>query len=163
MTLSWHKADNFLMAGDREIKCWSKVRNEINGLRPKKGIPDLVYSLGKDGRKEYPVMPRPFPVGVWKIMGFNDHSELLDNGKPRDGYLFPVFINTNAYALLDIWELDENGFYLKNTHEKTQDYFYGLHYSTSDWTQGCLRIASETDVRWLWDNCRIGDSFIVTE
>jgi hypothetical protein len=95
---------------------------------------------------------------VWKITGFNEHPDAVN-----DGYLYPVFISTNAYAMLDIWELDSNGFYLKNTGEKCRDYFYGLHYSTSDWTQGCIRIGYQADVRWLWENCQAGDQFIVTE
>jgi hypothetical protein len=163
LTLTWHKEDSFLYAGDKQILCWSKVRNELNGLRPKKGIPDLVYSMGENGRKEYPVMPRSFPVGVWQITGFNDHSKVDAKGMPEDGYLYPVFIATNAYAMLDIWDLDENGGYLKNTREKCKDYFYGLHFSTSEWTQGCIRIGYQADVRWLWDNCQVGDQFIVTE
>jgi len=158
LTLAWHKSDSFLYAGDKKILCWSKVRNELNALRPKKGIPDLVYSMDIDGAKKYPVMPRGFPVGAWKITGFNEHPDQVN-----DGYLYPVFISTNAYAMLDIWELDENGCYLKNTGEKCRDYFYGLHFSSSEYTQGCLRIGYISDVRWLWQNCQPGDQLIVTE
>jgi len=158
MVLSWHKSDGFLFANDRLIPCWSKVRNEINGLRPKKDIPDIVYSMGKDGRKEYPVMPRSFPAGVWRITGFIEHPDA-----EKDGYLYPVYIATDAYQMLDIWELDEKGFYLQNTKEKIADYFYGLHFSTSDWTHGCLRIGTEADIRWLWDKLIPGDQFIETE
>jgi hypothetical protein len=158
MTLTWHKGDPFLFAGDKKIECWSKVRNEINGLRPKRGVPDLVYSMGKDGRSEYPVMPRSFPSGVWRITGFIEHPDA-----EKDGYLYPVYIATNAYQMLNIWSLDENGYYLKNTGEKIADYFYGLHFSNSDWTHGCLRIKKESDIRWLWANCKEGDQFIVTE
>ena len=158
MTLTWNKHEPFLLADNRKIPCWSKVRNEINGLRPKPNIPDLVYSLGKDGRKEHPIMPRPFPAGVWKITGFIEHHD-----KEKDGYLYPVYIATDAYQMLDIWTLDEAGRYLSNTHEKIADYFYGLHFSNSDWTQGCLRIAREDDIRWLWCSLKVGDVFIVTE
>jgi hypothetical protein len=158
LTLTWNRSETFLQAGERKIQCWSRVRNELNGFRPRPGVPDLVYSLGKDGRKEYPVMPRPFPVGVWRITGFIEHPD-----QEHDGYLYPVYIATNAYQMLDIWELDEAGRYLSNTHEKIADYFYGLHFSNSDWTQGCLRIAREDDIRWLWANTKPGDQFIVTE
>jgi hypothetical protein len=163
VVLTWHKADSFLWAGDKKIHCWSKVRNEVNGLRPKKGIPDLVYSMDKDGAKKYPVMPRTFPEGVWKITGFNDHSVIDDYLLPKEPYLYPVFIATNAYAMLDIWSLDEYGNYLKNTGEKCRDYFYGLHFSNSDWTHGCIRIGYQADVRWLWEMCKPGDELIVTE
>ena len=64
MTLTWSKADSFLYAGDKKIHVWSKVRNEVNGLRPKRGIPDLVYSMDNDGTKKYPVMPRDF-ASAW--------------------------------------------------------------------------------------------------
>jgi hypothetical protein len=158
MTLTWHKSDSFMYAGEKKIYCYSKVRNEVNGLRPKKNIPDLVYSMDKDGAKKYPVMPRSFPAGVWKITGFNEHPDQV-----KDGYLYPVFISTDAYAMLDIWELDEKDFYLRNTGEKCRDYFYGLHFSNSDWTHGCIRIGYQADVRWIWENCQVGDQFIVTE
>jgi hypothetical protein len=44
-----------------------------------------------------------------------------------------------------------------------EDYFYGLHFSSCDWTQGCLRIAWEEDLRWLARAVKTGDQFIVTD
>jgi hypothetical protein len=163
MILTWHKSEPFMRMEELQIPCWCKVRNELNGLRPKKGVQDVVWSMDKDGAKKYPVMPRTFPPGVWKITGCNDHSAVDEHGAPKEGYLYPVFISTNAYAMLDIWELDKNGFYLRNTGEKCRDYFYGLHFSNSDWTHGCIRIKNEDDIRWLWDSCLPGDQLIVTE
>lgn len=158
MTLSWHKTDSFMYAGDKKIYCWSKVRNELNKLRPRRDIPDIVWSFGPNGEKEHPVMPRPFPAGVWKITGFKEHPDAIN-----DSYLYPVFIATDAYAILDIWELDKDGRYLRNTGEKCKDYLYGMHFSSSETTTGCLRIGYIADVRWLWQNCQVGDQFIVTE
>lgn len=62
-----------------------------------------------------------------------------------------------------IWELDENGFYLRPTGRIVQDYFNGMHFSTSDWTQGCLRIAKEEDARWIWQYVPVGTKFEVVE
>ena len=157
MKLSWDKADDFLLAGDRKIRCWSKVRNELNGLRPRKGASDVFYTTTIGGNKGVPSMPRTFPVGNWKIVGVIPHPD-----RERDGYLWPFYIATDAWQMLDEWELDSNGVYERKTGKRVPDYAYGLHFSSSDWTQGCIRIGSESDLRWLVEQVKPGDEFIVT-
>lgn len=157
MKLSWDKADDFLLAGDRKIRCWSKVRNELNGLRPRKGASDVFYTTTIGGNKGVPSMPRTFPVGNWKIVGIIPHPD-----RERDGYLWPFYIATDAWQMLDEWELDSNGVYERKTGKRVPDYAYGLHFSSSDWTQGCIRIGSESDLRWLVEQVKPGDEFIVT-
>lgn len=157
MKLSWDKADDFLLAGDRKIRCWSKVRNELNGLRPRAGKPDVFYTTTIGGNKGVPSMPRAFPVGKWKILGIIPHPD-----RANDGYLWPFYIATDAWQMLDEWELDSNGVYERKTGKRVPDYAYGLHFSSSDWTQGCIRIGSESDLRWLVEQVKPGDEFIVT-
>jgi hypothetical protein len=152
MKLTWNRKEPFLLADGRKIACWSKVRNELNGYRPRKGEADL-FRTTPGG---FPSMPRPFPAGEWKITGINPHGK-------SEPYLYPFFIATDAHQALDVWELDARGFYKGPTGERVDDFAYGLHFSSSDWTQGCLRIGTEEDLRWLVANVKKGDSFIVSD
>ena len=89
---------------------------------------------------KHPYMPRVFPQGVWKL------------GKPvakADPYTAPWFIPTTAWQMVDVWSVDEHGFYGKPTGEKVKDEGYGLHNSTSRTTLGCLKIEKKTDLAWL--------------
>ena len=161
MDLLFIRSTGMLQAGDSQIRAWSKVRNELNGYRPNKeknaaGNSDVFYITRSDGSRGSPSMPRPFPAGKWKITGINEHPD-----KINDGYLYPFYIATDAFQPLDVWELDNRGFYLQNTNKKENDYAYGIHFSTSDWTQGCLRVETENDIRWLVKNVAIGDAFNV--
>jgi hypothetical protein len=151
------------MAGDRAVQCWCKTRNDLNGLRPRREsgrvlAPDLFLITREDGSHGPASMPRLFPVGEWTITGITPHPD-----KVRDGYLYPFYIATDAHQPLEIWELDERGFYDRPTGSHMEDYFYGLHFSSCDWTQGCLRIAWEEDLRWLARAVKTGDQFIVTD
>lgn len=114
-----------------EISCI--VRNEINGWRKKDQI---VYSIPD----HKPIQPRQFPKGRWAV------------GKPdtrEDPYLAPYFIPTSAWQYLPIWELDGNKQYVKATNRNCKDIGYGLHYSVSSSTQGCIKINTYTDLLWL--------------
>jgi len=155
MKLTWNRNEPFLLADGRKIACWCKVRNEQNGLRPRKGEADL-FRTTPEG---LPSMPRRFPVGEWKITGINPHPD----PKEDHGYLYPFYIATDAHQALDVWELDARSFYKAPTGEHVDDGAYGLHFSSSDLTQGCLRIGTEEDLRWLVANVKKGDSFTVTE
>jgi hypothetical protein len=145
MILTWSRKDAFLVAGDRRVECWSKVRNELNGLRPYVPLHEDKTDVVRSFPANVPIMPRPFPVGNWQITGFRIHPNVA-----TDGYLYPVFIATDAINECPEWELDSNGRYLRPTGRVVHDGANGLHFSTSDWTQGCLRVAKESDIRWLW-------------
>lgn len=109
------------------------VRNELNGWRKKDQV---VYSI-PDNK---PIQPRQFPKGLWAV------------GKPdpRVGeYLAPFFIPTSAWQYLPIWELDSNKCYLKASSKNCKDIGYGLHYSESTSTQGCIKINKLDDLLWL--------------
>ncbi len=158
MQITWSKRDGFLVADDRSIPCWSKVRNELNELRPRRGEADLFCITRADGSKGPPSMPRSFPIGNWTITGLIPHPD-----REHDGYLYPCYIATDAHQVLDVWELDARGFYRGKSGVQEEDYFYGLHFSTSDWTQGCIRIKDESDLRWLIANVKKGDELIITD
>jgi hypothetical protein len=110
-----------------------------------------------------PSMPRIFPIGEWKITVKNPHRELLPDGTPKTPYLYPAWIGTDARQELDVWELDDGGFYLRPTGEKVMDSGYGAHFSSCDWTQGCIRIATLKELLWFDAHTSIGNNFIVSD
>ena len=163
MNLSWDRQDPFLLADGKRIACWCKVRNELNGLRPnKQGDAADLFCASPPGIAQGsgpPSMCRIFPVGHWKITCINSHPDpTWDNG-----YLYPFWIGTDAQQELDVWELDDGGHYLRPTGKKIMDTGYGLHFSTCDWTQGCIRIATEADLRALVAAQPIGSYIDVTD
>ena len=129
----------------RDILADSIVRNEINGWRRKHDPKEVVRAMTHDPYNKPPVMPRPFPFGEWNVYAPR-HRE--------DKYLAPYFIPTDAEQFLPIWALDENGGYDHATAEKVLDVGYGLHFSTSTTTVGCIKIYEEDDLRWLVENIK---------
>ena len=156
MILRWSKHESYLVAGDRHIECWSKVRNEVNGLRPYKPLRDGKTDVVRSFPDGVPIMPRSFPLGNHLITGFRIHPDAIN-----DGYLYPVFIATDAVNDCPEWELDDKGCYLRPTGRIVKDGANGMHFSNCDWTQGCLRIKLESDARWLWLNLVPGIDRIV--
>jgi hypothetical protein len=156
LTITYSERAGEIVAAGRSIRCWSKVRNEINGLRPKAGAPDIFRITRSDGTAGVPSMPRPFPSGTWKITAIKPHPDKTDS------YLYPFFIATDAHQRLETWRLDDAGYYKAPTGIPIDDYAYGLHFSSSDWTQGCIRIEIEDDLRYLVDliRPRLGREFI---
>ena len=134
LTMKANLSKGTLTAFESTIGISCIIRNEINGWRKKN---EVVYSI-PDNK---PIQPRQFPKGVWAV------------GKPdaRTGnpYLEPFFIPTSAWQDLPIWSLDGNKCYLKETANKVKDKGYGLHYSTSTSTQGCIKINKKYDLLWL--------------
>ena len=124
----------------RDIKADSIVRNEQNGRRHLHDPSQVVYAMTNDPYHKYPVMPRTFPAGSWRAY------------KPRarsNPYLAPFYIPTDAEQYLPIWVLDEAGGYDHATSEHVLDLGYGIHFSTSRTTVGCIRIYEEHELRWL--------------
>jgi len=163
VNIEFSHSRKLLFAGDRVITATCDVRNELNGRRPKKGAPDICYTILETGKDGPPTMPRPFPIGTWKVTGFIRHDAVGPDGKPLEPYLYPWFIATDANEELDEWALDERGFYKKKTGRKVESWAYGFHCSSSLTTLGCIRIGSVADLRWLRDNVKIGDSVKITE
>jgi len=132
-TVTADLAKGILHMFDREIPIACIVRNEVNGWRKSDQV---VYSI-PDNK---PIQPRQFPKGIWSV------------GKPdtrTDPYLAPYFTPTSAWQYLPIWELDENKCYKKATANMTKDKGYGLHFSTSTSTQGCIKLLNKDDLLWF--------------
>lgn len=150
--ISWSISDGNLLFLDKAIMVWSHVRNEINGKRPKKGMRDVVYTEKKDGSRGVPYMPRPFPLGSWNILGIVDHQTPNDQ---ETGYLYPYFIRTDAWQMVDEWEIDQQGFYLRMTGRQVADYGYGLHWAEkSSTTLGCGRVDTKDHLLFIVEELR---------
>lgn len=114
-----------------DISC--SVRNEVNGLRKKDQVVKSMPSCK-------PIMPRQFPKGTWDV-----YMPVTR----KDPYLAPWFIPTTAFQFLPVWSLDSKGQYNAVTDIMTKDVGYGLHTSTSNTTQGCIKIQKLDDLLWL--------------
>ena len=125
----------------RDIPADCDVRNEVNGRRRLHDPKQVRYAMTHDSKNTYPVMPRVMPSGEWKVS--------YPRERPDNKYLAPYYIPTDAEQYLEIWELDQDGGYAKATGKKVLDIGYGLHFSTSKTTVGCIRIFSKSDLLWL--------------
>lgn len=117
------------------MAAWCRVRNELNGQR---GIDEVVMTEPF----EHPYYPREFPNGTWKVF------------KPvqkRAPYLAPYFIPTDAWQMVDLWDVAD-GKYVRKSGKQYRDEGYGLHFSTSSTTLGCIRIGAQADLLWLVDS-----------
>ena len=132
MIITASKGRSSLTVGEREIATSCVVRNELNGWRK----PDqVVYTMPSN----IPYMPRKFPSGIWTI------------GQPvkrSDEYKAPYYIPTDAWQFVDEWEIAYD-LYIKPTGRRIKDYEYGMHYSTSGSTLGCIKILELDDLMWL--------------
>jgi len=123
-----------IVDGSKQIEVSNNVRNELNKLRK----PDQVVKTTPDG---LPYYPRQFPVGLWVV----DRPVPKD---PSDDYLYPFFIPTLAKQMVDVWST-LNGKYAEKTGKQVMDYGYGIHYSESNTTLGCLKVINKSDLVWL--------------
>ncbi|MDR1252937.1 MAG: hypothetical protein LBK62_12375 [Treponema sp.] len=90
---------------------------------------------------DFPYDPQYFPKGLWKITGVEWQKD-----KGFDSRIYgPVKIRTDAWQWVKVWQLDEDGDYLKETAQLVRDTGYLLHYSDSKTTWGCIRLASPDD------------------
>jgi len=144
LTITFYSEDKILECATtnqvKDIHADCIVRNELNGKRHLHDPLQVVKAMSEDPYHKPPVMPRPFPAGRWGVY------------KPRarsNPYLAPFFIPTDAEQILPIWALDENGGYDHETSEHVLDIGYGVHFSTSRTTVGCIRIMAESDLLWL--------------
>lgn len=90
-------------------------------------------------------MPAVFPIGTWAI------------GDPLpqiDPYEAPFFIPTDAHALINEWTIIQydGTEYGEQTDNRVMDWGYGLHFSSSRSTLGCLKIENKDDLLYLVSN-----------
>ena len=134
LKLQWKKGDNklnILLPSDDliSIPVSCVVRNLSNQWRKKNQV---VRTFPEPGE---PYNPDIFPLGNWKISF---------PVKRTDNYKAPYFIPTDAIKKVHTWELDSNGDYDHKT-----DKGYGLHFSTSNTTLGCIKIENKNDLLFL--------------
>lgn len=139
ISLRWKQDDDkleiFLPSGEYiSIACSCVVRNLTNQWRKKN---EVVKTSPKPG---HPYNPDIFPTGVWKI------NKPI---KKKDKYMAPYFIPTDAWQYVHVWELDSAGNYDHKTHTTIKDRGYGLHYSESNTTLGCIKIENKNDLLFL--------------
>ena len=112
----------------------NKIRTIRDGTRKNS---EVIRSIPTD----FPYDPRPFPKGLWSITGVEWQKE---KGFDPNTY-GPVKIRTNAWQPVNVWKLDADGDYLRETEMQVDDRGYLLHYSVSSTTLGCIRLASPED------------------
>jgi hypothetical protein len=81
------------------------ISNKIRTLRDEtRAINEVVFSIPDN----QPYDPQPFPKGLWNITGIEWQKE-----KGFSSYTYgPVKIRTNAWKMIKVWKLDEDGDYL---------------------------------------------------
>jgi hypothetical protein len=137
MRHTYDKGTGVLMLGDgSEYQCSCKVRNLENGKRRR----DEVLRTIPGGQ---PYSPQMFPVGVWRITGVEWRKGAnFDRGVYGD-----VKIRTNAGQLVDVWMLDADGDYYRQTDKQVLDMGYLLHESPrSTTTWGCIRLPDKKGI-----------------
>jgi hypothetical protein len=136
LNITWNRDKGTAVAEGVEFVITNDIRNELNGRRrlhdPKEVVKAVLY-----GEYGPPYMPRPFPLGAWKITGI----------VPSDDQNYaPLKILTDAHQLVDVWALDDRGGYDHPTRERVNDGGYWLHWcGISKTTLGCGRVGTDTD------------------
>jgi len=116
----------------------NKIRTVKDGTRKSSEV--VRSTPGK-----WPYDPQPFPKGMWEITGIEWQET---NGKKAFDYntYGPVKIKTNAWQMVNVWGLDAEGDYLRETNQLVRDECYWLHYSNSSTTLGCIRFQVVQDI-----------------
>jgi hypothetical protein len=120
-----------LIVNDKTFSISNDVRTVQNGARR---MHEVVRSIPDN----FPYMPAKFPGGLWNITGLEWQAEKKFDFKTYG----PVKIRTDAWQYVKIWDIDEDGDYLRETEQNTKDFGYLLHYSESKTTLGCIRIGT---------------------
>ena len=133
-----------MLAFGKTILTSCRVRNLENGGR---GRGMVVWSENRDGSRGKPYSPQIFPQGIWDV----GRPEAVDPKVDTHRYMQPFFIPTNAHQEVSVWEaeLTDHWRYVMKTTEVIEDGGYGIHYSESEFTLGCLKVESRDDLLWL--------------
>ena len=132
MQLTWKRGNPFMFVDNGKDVLKMAVTNNVR-KRDLESPEDVVYTI--PGGKPY--MPRQFPLGVWKILGVRAKT---------NPYLAPFYIVTDAWQTVEEWSLDDEGTYLAPTGRMVGDSGYGIHFSTSSTTLGCIKIINKSDL-----------------
>jgi hypothetical protein len=117
-----------------EYRISNNVRTIRDGSRKSS---EVIFSIPDN----LPYDPQPFPKGIWNITGVE-----WQKAKGFDYNTYgPVKIRTDAFCVVDVWELDSDGDYYKQTNRQVKDSAYLLHWSRSITTLGCIRLNSPMD------------------
>lgn len=133
------KWETFAGYGEWPADC--NVRNELDDSRKLGDRTQVVYAMTGNRYDKIPYMPRRFPEGIFNIVSVIEKP-------PEDTYKWPFFISTDAWQVVTAWSLEGGGGYLRPTNKKVIDYGYGIHFSSSKTTLGCIRIINEIDLRF---------------
>ena len=127
MIITASKTKSTLTTPAGEFPISFRVRTQENG-RLKKVV--LTIPNGK------PYKPQEFPNGRWELF----------KPLPRESaYLAPFFIPTDAHATVEVWKVSGTR-YIAKTGGFDIDYAYGLHFSSLDFTDGCIRFIEKDDL-----------------
>jgi hypothetical protein len=112
----------------------NRIRTVRDGTRK---AYDVVRTIPGD----YPYDPQPFPRGAWRVTAVEWQKE-----KGFDPRTYgPVKIRTDAWQWVNVWELDNDGDYLRETEKRVKDTAYLFHYTAFNTTLGCIRLYSPGD------------------
>ena len=138
MMIQFNKAEKRMSYNGTSISAWNRVRRLAEGTRAKDKRTDVVKTSPLSGEPT-PYDPHYFPNGTWNITAINAHPA-------EDTYLHPFFISTDAWQTVNTWTLDPDGTYGQETSQTQEDSAYGIHFSSSNTTLGCIRIEFESDL-----------------
>jgi hypothetical protein len=123
-----------LLLPDAVYPVSNRIRTVRNGTRKS-------YEIVRTIPDNFPYDPQPFPKGLWRVTGLDWQKE-----KGFDPRTYgPVKIRTDAWQLVNVWKVDAEGDYLRETSLQVKDMCYWLHYSAFNTTLGCIRLASPKD------------------
>jgi hypothetical protein len=134
MKLLYSPALGNLIIGASVFSVSNQLRTVRDGTRP-------AYDVVRTIPDNLPYDPQPFPKGLWKITGIEWQKERGFNPNTYG----PVKIQTDAWQMVNVWDLDAEGDYKRETGQRVRDACYWLHYSASRTTLGCIRLGSEAD------------------
>lgn len=133
--ISFSHKDKKLSYSDTIIDATCDVRTLKNGRRGKNQV---VTSIPD----QKPYDPDIFPCGEFDV---------FEPVARTDDYKAPFFIPTSAQRRVKVWHLDDNGNYDSETTATVIDQGYGLHFSRSSTTLGCIKIMQLNDLLNLKD------------
>jgi hypothetical protein len=123
------------------LKINGAIFNIANKIRTLKEGTRQSYEVVRSIPDNLPYDPHLFPKGTWNITGLDWQNEKKFDRKTYGS----IKIKTDAWQLVNVWELDEEGDYLRETEKQVRDTCYWLHYSEYSTTLGCIKFVNDDD------------------